>query len=476
MVVAMKMAKAKASAPSATAATATGTGKTLRIEAETIEVAQIKAGLAEWLTGLGYRPRKVLLLPPDITRSHSGAGLIVQLLWQMLTSKGSEIQIMPALGTHVPMTRAEQVRMYGAEIPESAFLAHDWRNDTCRIGEIPSAFVSGVSGGRVDFPIPIEVNKRLISGQYDLIVSIGQVVPHEVVGMANYSKNIFVGCGGKEIIDKSHFLGAVYGLERLMGRDHSPVRKVFDYGEEQFSSDIPLQYILTVVATGQGAPASTPAAAGAGVDAGVDADVDAAAVATAPRICGLYAGRERQLFEAAVRLSQARNLCLLDAPLKKVVVYLDPEEFKSTWLGNKAIYRTRMAIADGGELLIIAPGLKHFGEDDLIDALIRKYGYAGTDKVLEWVETEDDLRNCLSAAAHLIHGSSEGRFKITYAPGHVSAAEIEQVHFNYAPLDDMLRRYDPQQLRDGFNTMPDGEQIFYVSNPALGLWALRDNF
>ena len=433
----------------------------LAIEAKaagTIDTTQIEAGLAEWLAGLGYQPHRVLLLPPDITRSHSGAGLIVQMLWQMLTAEGSAIQIMPALGTHVPMTRVEQVRMYGAEIPESAFLAHDWRNDTCRIGEIPGAFIGEISGGRVDFPIPIEVNKRLMSGTYDLIVSIGQVVPHEVVGMANYSKNIFVGCGGKEIIDKSHFLGAVYGLEQLMGRDHSPVRKVFDYGEEHFLGDIPLQYILTVVATGKDAPAGMP-------------------VSTAvPRICGLYAGRERRLFEAAVRLSQAKNLCLLDAPLKKVVVYLDPEEFKSTWLGNKAIYRTRMAIADGGELLIIAPGLKHFGEDDLIDALIRKYGYAGTDKVLEWVRTKDDLRSSLSAAAHLIHGSSEGRFRITYAPGHISAAEIEQVHFNYAPLDDVLRRYDPRKLRDGFNTMPDGEQIFFVSNPALGLWALRENF
>ena len=434
--------------------------KALRIEAEAIDVAQIKAGLAEWLAGLRYQPRKVLLLPPDITRSHSGAGLIVQLLWQMLILRGSEIQIMPAPGTHVPMTRSEQVRMYGTEIPESAFLVHDWRNDTCRIGEIPGAFVSEVSGGRVNFPIPIEVNKRLMSGQYDLIVSIGQVVPHEVVGMANYSKNIFVGCGGKEIIDKSHFLGAVYGLERLMGRDHSPVRKVFDYGEEHFLGDIPLQYILTVVATGQGAPVSTTATA----------------TATAPRICGLYAGRERQLFEAAVRRSQVKNLCLLDAPLRKIVVYLDPEEFKSTWLGNKAIYRTRMAIADDGELLIIAPGLKHFGEDDLIDALIRKYGYAGTDKVLEWVRTERDLGNSLSAAAHLIHGSPEGRFKVTYAPGHIITAEIEQVHFNYAPLDDVLRRYNPQQLQDGFCTMPDGEEIFYVSNPALGLWALRENF
>ena len=280
-----------------------------------------------------------------------------------------------------------------------------------------------------------------------MIISIGQVLPHEVVGMANYTKNILVGCGGKEIIDKSHFLGAVYGLESLMGKDYSPVRKVFDYAEANFLQDMPLQYILTVTTT----------------------DEDET------RIRGLWAGRRRALFEEAVRLSQQLNFTLLDKPLERVVVYLDPEHYKSTWLGNKAIYRTRMAIADDGELIIIAPGVKQFGEDKAIDVLIRQYGYSGTPRILQLVNEKDDLRDNLSAAAHLIHGSSEGRFQITYAPGHLTREEIEGVNFKYMALSEALDMYKPDKLHEGHNII-DGKEVFFIGNPGKGLWALRRRF
>ena len=187
-------------------------------------------------------------------------------------------------------------------------------------------------------------------------------------------------------------------------------------------------------------------------------------------------GDDRECFERAAELSLQVNFEMLEQPLRKVVVYLDPDEFKSTWLGNKAIYRTRMAIADGGELIVLAPGVCEFGEDAEIDRLIRKYGYVGTPAVLQAVADHDDLRENLSAAAHLIHGSSEGRFQITYCPGQLSREEIEGVNFRYAELSEMVQKYDPQRLQDGLNTLPDGEEVFYISNPALGLWAHRGAF
>ncbi|NLW55524.1 MAG: DUF2088 domain-containing protein [Firmicutes bacterium] len=421
--------------------------KEIRLRSEKIDDQLLAAELEKWLDSLTTPPKKVLLLPPDITRFHSKAGLIVQLLYKALSPK-AEVDILPALGTHVAMSAEERELMFGTEIPEDRLFVHDWRNDVVRLGEVPAEFVAEVSGGLVSYPIGVEINKRLLDPSYDLIVSIGQVVPHEVVGMANYSKNVFVGCGGQDIINKSHFLGAAYGMEKMMGRDHTPVRKVFDYAEEHFLAKLPLQYILTVTTTK--GPETT--------------------------LNGLFVGRDRSLFAEAVAESQRRNLDLLDQPLQKVVVYLDPGEFKSTWLGNKAVYRTRMAIADEGELIILAPGLKQFGEDQTIDQLIRKYGYVGSKRILELVEQEEDLKNNLSAAAHLIHGSSEGRFKITYAPGHLSKEEIEQVNFAYLPLDEALQRYNPERLVDGFNKLDDGEEIFYISNPALGLWALKENF
>ena len=390
----------------------------------------------------GKEIRKLLILPPDFTRMYSGAGILTAMIYEMLADR-CEIDIMPALGTHVPMTREECETFFRGVVPYEKLIVHNWRQDVFKIGEVPAEFVSEVSEGLVNEKIDVEVNHIIMDGGYDLILSIGQVVPHEVVGMANYSKNIFVGCGGSSMINSSHMLGAFYGMERIMGKDFSPVRKVFDYAEQNFLRDVPLLYLLTCTTnTGE-----------------------------KTNIHGLYIGRDRANFEMAVEHSQEKNLIHMPEPFRKVVVYLDPREFKSTWLGNKSVYRTRMAIADGGELIVLAPGVAHFGEDDENDRLIRKYGYVGRENVLKLVNdpANEDLKANLSVAAHLIHGSSDGRFSITYCTKLVTEGEVRGVGFEYAPYDEMAAKYDPAKLKDGWNTV-DGEEIFYISNPALGLW------
>jgi len=346
------------------------------------------------------------------------------------------------------MTDDEIASMFG-KTPRELFREHDWRSGLVTLGEVPAEYVREVSEGRVDYSWPAQVNKLIVEGGFDLILSIGQVVPHEVIGMANYNKNIFVGVGGAEGINKSHFLGAVYGMERMMGRADTPVRRVINYASEHFAKDLPIVYVQTVV--------------GRGLDGKLETK-------------GLFIGDDIECFNLAAELSLKVNFQMLDEALSKVVVYLDPVEFKSTWLGNKSIYRTRMAVADGGELIVLGPGVREFGEDADIDRLIRKYGYVGTPRVLELVEREQDLRENLSAAAHLIHGSSEGRFTITYCPGKLSREEIESVNFKYADVDVMMQRYNPAKLRDGFNTLADGEEIYFISNPGLGLWSVRERF
>jgi nickel-dependent lactate racemase len=385
--------------------------------------------------------RKILLVPPDYTRLHSGAGKITAMLYRLL-KKYCSVDVIPALGTHEPMSDKECADFFGPDVPLSSIHRHDWRNDIIKIGTIPGDFISEVSEGLVRDPIDIEVNKILLDKSYDLIISIGQVVPHEVIGMANYSKNILVGLGGSSVINRTHMLGAIYDMERIMGRDFSPVRKVLDYAEEHFLKNLPLRYILTVTTHKK----------------------------NRVNIHGLFIGRNRQLFEDAVALSIEKNLTFVDKPVKKAVVYLDEREFKSTWLGNKAIYRTRMAIADGGELIILAPGVKKFGEDADNDRLIRKYGYCGRLEVIRLASENPDLQHNLSAAAHLIHGSSDGRFTVTYAVEKMSRNEIEGVHFQYMLLKEALVRYNVKKLKEGWNILPDGEEIFFIGNPALGLW------
>ncbi|MDC7223673.1 MAG: lactate racemase domain-containing protein [Spirochaetales bacterium] len=400
---------------------------------------ELKSALYSALDKLGPR-NKVLALPPDFTRFHSRTGELTE--WARDYYGDRLTHIMPALGTHSPMSE-EQIRRMFRTVPPHLFHPHRWREDLVTLGEVPSSFIKEVSEGKLDFSWPAQVNKILPQGGHDLILSLGQVVPHEVIGMANYTKNIFVGVGGEVGIHKSHYLGAVYGMERIMGRADSPVRRVLNYGADHFARNLPLVYVLTVISP---RPDGTLA------------------------LRGLFIGDDEECYLRAAELSRQVNITQVERPFKKCVVYLDPEEFHSTWLGNKAIYRSRMAMADGGELIILAPGLRGFGEDKRIDGLIRKYGYRGTEKTLELVKTQEDLAQNLSAAAHLIHGSSEGRFSITYCPGHLDREEVERAGYHYGDLKKMTALYNPAQLREGWNRVK-GEEIFFISHPALGLWS-----
>ena len=405
--------------------------------------AAISASLAE---GKGSGP--VLLLPPDITRFYSRAGFLTDIAARVLGDRLGAV--MPALGTHMAMNSAELQRMF-PKTAQSFFRVHDWRNDVTTLGRIERDWVEKTTEGNARYDWPVQVNKLLVEGGFSMIVSMGQVVPHEVIGMANHTKNLFVGPGGKEAIDKSHFAGAAYGMERMMGRADTPVRALFDEGFRRYGAKLPpVLYALTVI--GQRADGTNA-------------------------VRGLYAGFGRQCFEEAAALARQVNVDLLDEPIKKAVVYLEPEEFRTTWLGNKAVYRTRMAMADGGELLILAPGLERFGEDIEVDKIIRKFGYRPSKVILGLVEKEKEIANNLSVAAHLIHGSSEERFTVRYCPGaKVSRKEIESVGFQWGSLDEALARYDVKKLKLGWNSTGDGERFFYVPNPALGLWAEKSKF
>jgi len=234
-----------------------------------------------------------------------------------------------------------------------------------------------------------------------------------------------------------------------MGRADTPVRRVLNYASEHFAGSLPqIVYVQTVV---------NKNAAGKLV------------------MRGMFVGDDTECFELAAALSLKCNFLMMDREIHKAVVFLDPHEFKSTWLGNKSVYRTRMALADDAELIVLAPGVHEFGEDAAIDVLIRKYGYCGTPATLEYVKEDPDLAANLSAAAHLIHGSSEGRFTIRYCPGHLTQEEIESVHFAYGDLAAYTAKYDPAKLVDGWNVV-DGEEIFFISNPGLGLWAYEGRF
>ncbi len=322
--------------------------------------------------------------------------------------------------------------MFGDAVDPGRLLHHRWRDDVVTIGELPADEVDEAAGLEIGLSLPFAVNTALVDGSYDLVVAVGQVVPHEVAGFGGYTKHLTIGLGGPDTIQRSHFVSALHGIERTLGRADAPVRRLLDRGFERFLEPrCRVLFVLTVVESLPEGPVLRGVFAGEGgpVAAGGDA------------------------FRAAVALSAEANIETVAAPFTRCVAYLDPDEYRSTWLGNKAIYRTRLAMGDGGELVVVAPGLERFGEDPLVDALIRRHGYHGRDTALQAMAEDPELAANLAAVAHLIHGSTEGRFSVTYAPGPgVSRAEIEAAGFAYLPLDEAL-------------TLPVD-----IADPGLGLW------
>lgn len=403
---------------------------------------QIKEAVTASIEATG-KSNKILVIPPDITRLHSGAGRITEMIWEEYRDKVSHV--LPALGTHAPMTANEKTRMFG-KVPHDIIHDHDWRNDIVKLGDVPGAYLDSVTGGLISYEWPLQVNKLINKHSDSLIVSVGQVVPHEVMGLANHNKNVFIGCGGAEAINKSHYLSAVYGMEKIMGRVSNPAREVLNFGESAFAEHLNILYILTVVSSDNKGN---------------------------PETKGLFTGTGPECLIKAASLSSKLNITKLDKPPAKIVVYLDPDLYRSTWLGNKAIYRTRMAIADGGELVIIAPGVEKFGEDSEIDRLIRKYGYRTSGEIKNLVKQNKDLQDNLAVAAHLIHGSPEKRFEVTYCPGKLKEDEVRQAGYGFCKIEDALKKYDVENLKNGYNTLAGGEEIYYISNPGQGLWQTK---
>ncbi len=388
-------------------------------------------------------PKRVLLLPPDITRAHSGAGRLTEMLYNHFAGE-AEVHVIPTLGQHVPHTAEENRHMFGS-IPNERIHAHDWRGGSVPVGEIPADFVKETTRGAADWAIPIVLNRMLMEEPWDLVINVGHVVPHEVLGFANHNKNYFIGLAGKDLICTSHMASASYGIENNLGTLVTPVRECFNKAEDDYLGHLPDLYVqVTMRRNDENELVHT----------------------------GVYVGDDLDTYLDAARQSREENITVFEEPLEKVVCVMQGDEFFSTWVANKAVYRTRMAIADGGELIVIAPGLKRFGEQPEVDELIRKVGYVGTPRVMEAYRTDPLLQDFAHGTAHLIHGSSEERFTITYAPGHMTREEIEGVNFRYADINETIARYRPDTLREGFNEI-DGERFFFIPTPSAGLWSTR---
>ncbi|MEI6163866.1 MAG: lactate racemase domain-containing protein [Planctomycetota bacterium] len=391
-------------------------------------------------------PQRVLLLPPDITRMHSGSGWVTEIMYDHFTAGGADCRVIPTLGQHIPHTEKENRAMFGA-IPNDRIHAHDWRGGCVRVGKLSAEFVAETTHGAANWEVPIDLNTMTMREPWDIVINIGHVVPHEVLGFANHNKNYFIGLAGKETICTTHMAAACCGIENNLGCLITPVRALFNRAEEEFLGGIPDFYFQLTLAR----------------------SFDDRLVHT-----GVHVGDDLETYLGAARQSRRENITVFDKPIENIVCVMQGDEFFSTWVANKSIYRTRMAIADGGTLTVIAPGLTRFGEQPEVEEIIRRHGYRGTPHTMEQYRKDPLMQDFAHATAHLIHSSSEGRFTIRYAPGGVSRADIEQIGFDYMPIDEAIARYKPYDSRQGFHTTDDGQEYYFIPTPSAGLWAAKE--
>ncbi len=399
---------------------------------------------------------RVLLVPPDQTRAPSRAGELTWRLIQRLEQRGCRVAIMPALGTHRPMDAAAADLLFGGHLDASGLLVHDWHRGVAEVGRLRADEVVALSDGLLDTEVVVEVATALLE-RWDLVISLGQVVPHEVVGMAGYSKNLVVGLGGSSFIGASHLLGALVGVETIIGATATPVRDLVDTAfDRMLAPRLQVLFVLTVVEAGPRGETLRAVLSGRG---GTGRSGAAA-------------------FRQATALARRCNITMVDEPWGRATCWLNAREFRSTWLGNKAVYRTRRALAPGAELIVLAPGVERFGEDPAIDRLIRRHGYSGRDAVLAAAADDAELRASPGTMAHLIHGSSEGRFSITYCTdpdgGGLTPEELTSVGYCWRPLaDEMAHLGVDATTSTGPAVDARGDRFEHVAQPALGLWVAR---
>ncbi|QDS97199.1 lactate racemase domain-containing protein [Adhaeretor mobilis] len=398
--------------------------------------------------------RRVLLLAPDATRSSSFAGEIASYIYHKLIDR-TDVHLTPTVGTHEPDEKDwRSIREMYRDIPESAYKLHEHDEvaGLYDLGVLPDDEILRISGGEFAAPVPVQVNRNLVEGNYDQVFSIGQVVPHEVMGFANYDKNVFIGAGGKNFIDTSHWISALCGIDNVLGKIDSAPRQLLDAASALAKRDprFPsVHYLLTV--RGQSS---------------------AGDIGTHDFFCGT----SKETFYRAAKLSLRENCHASNQPYQQVIVRLNEKKYRSFWLSNKAIYRTRRAIATGGTIHVIAPGLDRLGENEIQSKLIGKYGYCGTQGVKQILQIDPEMQANVGVAAHLIHGSTENRFHVRYYTHHsselLSACRFAdgQLGYSLEDIETAHERFSELTVGESFNA---DQRRLVIDDPGLGLWITK---
>ena len=387
---------------------------------------QVLASVVEEALDIIRAGERILAIVPDRTRDDN-TDYLFPVASRFLSRRGVRaFDVLVAQGTHPPMSESQKRTKLGLDDAPDDFFGeiydHRWDIPTelVTIGELSLDRVKKITAGLITHSVRVSINKLLAPGVYDRVIVFGATVPHEVAGFAGGAKYFFPGVAGPELTHTTHWLGALAGIENVIGQVETPVRELIEAASELLSPQI---ISLNTV---------------------VSRDSSDRLIVHA-----LFAGDIREAFRRAAEVSRLVHIRYTGRKYKKVVALLDPH-YDELWVGGKASYKLGAIVEDGGELIIYAPHLTRISETH--GALIEKYGYAPLETVRDMLGASQELKENLCIAAHLAHVSYAGRvdengrvvprYRITMATG-LDEATCTRVNLGY--LD--YRKFDYESLR-----------------------------
>jgi len=413
---------------------------------------EVRQVVAQAAAGLNITGKRVLVIIPDGTRSMP-MPLMYELLQEEIGTRAAACDYLVALGTHSLMSEAQLSRMMGRPVVNgmcgtARVVNHRWDlPDTfVELGTIPAAQVAEASGGLLSESILIKINRLLFD--YDQVLICGPVFPHEVVGFSGGNKYLFPGVSTGEMINQTHWLGALLGSYNLIGTPTTPVRALIDRAAEKIT--VPVSCFALVLRRHD--------------------------------IVGIYFGPAREAWKAAAAHSAEEHIRWIDhdRPFRRVLSVL-PEMYDDIWTGAKGMYKLEPAIADGGEVVVYAPHITEFSYTHGV--FLERIGYHCRDYFLkQWERFVDVPRGVIAHSTHLIGqgnydaagGIESLRIRVTLATG-IPEKRCRQVNLNYLdPKGISLGDWQGREA-EGIKLVPQAGEILYrLKNGELGAGAPSD--
>lgn len=371
---------------------------------------------------------RVLAIIPDKTRDDN-THVLFPIASEFLSRRGvAAFDALVAQGTHPPMSQSQKLSKIGCDEFSGQLFDHRWDDpeELITLGELSVETVRELTNGLIETGVPVSINKLLGPGIYDTVLVFGATVPHEVAGFAGGAKYFFPGVAGPELTHTTHWLGALAGIENIIGRVDTPTRRLIEAATDLI--DARIISLNTVVSRRSDDELMTYA---------------------------LYTGDIREAFRRAAEVSRQVHIRYTGRKYKRVIALLDPH-YDELWVGGKASYKLGAIIEEGGELIIYAPHLTRLSETH--GALIEKYGYAPLESVRDMLGVSQELRENLCIAAHLAHVAYEGRFKITMATG-LDEETCRRVNLGYMDY----RGFEIREDQDTLIVKDAGRDLYQVS-------------